>query len=283
MPYRVERSGGCPADKPYALIKKSNGEVVACHASKANANRQIAAIYASEGKVSKGDYAGHPFRGNQWSDAKAVNDYQMNGIQINADLRSGKRTDGPLDTLMHAGPAETLYRTVSNANGYADKLAVNLANGNQITDMAYVSTSRDELTASDMDPVGDGLMLRILLPEGAPRLDMANHETAYDQSEVVLPRQTVLTPTGPIYESNGRKTINVVGSTEVLKASKPKATHIANLDNDKLFFTHYTTVENGLQIPSGYIQTADGATIPVPNIDSLLARGFWVELPPVKS
>jgi hypothetical protein len=173
-------------------------------------------------ELSKGDYVGHPFRGNQWSDDKVVADYQLNGVQVNADLRSGKRSDGPLDTLMHTGPTETLYRTVSNANGAADKLGNELANGASITDLAYVSTSRDELTASDMDPVGDGIMLRISLPEGAPRLDIGNYKTAYDQSEVVLPRQTVLTPTGKMYDSDGRKTIDVVASSKMSKASSQR-------------------------------------------------------------
>lgn len=63
----------------------------------------------------------------------------------------------------------------------------------------------------------------------------------------------------------------------------PSATIIAKLDGDELYFTHYTTVAGSDPIPSGYIRTADGTTIAVPNIDSLLARGFWVELPPIKS
>jgi hypothetical protein len=48
MPWHVDRSGQCPAAKPWAVIKDADGEVVACHTTHAMANRQMAALYASE-------------------------------------------------------------------------------------------------------------------------------------------------------------------------------------------------------------------------------------------
>jgi hypothetical protein len=46
MPWTVARSDECPASKPWAVIRDSNGVIEGCHASEAAANRQRAALYA---------------------------------------------------------------------------------------------------------------------------------------------------------------------------------------------------------------------------------------------
>jgi hypothetical protein len=48
MPYKVEKGHGCPASKPWAVVKKSNNEKIACHETKSGAEAQIRAIEASE-------------------------------------------------------------------------------------------------------------------------------------------------------------------------------------------------------------------------------------------
>lgn len=48
MPWHVAKSASCPASKPYAVIKESDGSVVACHATKESAQHQVAALYANE-------------------------------------------------------------------------------------------------------------------------------------------------------------------------------------------------------------------------------------------
>jgi HK97 family phage prohead protease len=48
VPWHVARSDSCPASKPYAVIKDSDGSVVACHPSERSARRQMAALYAQE-------------------------------------------------------------------------------------------------------------------------------------------------------------------------------------------------------------------------------------------
>ncbi len=48
MPWKVELGHGCPASKPYAVVKQSDGKVEGCHATKADANKQLAALYANE-------------------------------------------------------------------------------------------------------------------------------------------------------------------------------------------------------------------------------------------
>ena len=48
MPYSVEKSNSCPVGRPYAVVKDSDGKVMGCHASKEEAQDQIAAINISE-------------------------------------------------------------------------------------------------------------------------------------------------------------------------------------------------------------------------------------------
>lgn len=48
MPWHVARSDQCPASKPFAVIKDGTSEVEGCHESEDAAQRQMAALYASE-------------------------------------------------------------------------------------------------------------------------------------------------------------------------------------------------------------------------------------------
>jgi len=50
MPYHIGTSASCPASKPYAVIKDSDGKVMGCHATKEGAKAQLAALYANEPK-----------------------------------------------------------------------------------------------------------------------------------------------------------------------------------------------------------------------------------------
>src|SRR5262245_870301 len=48
MPWSVRKTNSCPASKPWGVIKDSDGTVEGCHPTEAAANRQRAALYASE-------------------------------------------------------------------------------------------------------------------------------------------------------------------------------------------------------------------------------------------
>jgi len=50
MPWHVMRTNKCPSDKPWGVIKKGDGKVVGCHTDQADANKQLKALYANEGK-----------------------------------------------------------------------------------------------------------------------------------------------------------------------------------------------------------------------------------------
>jgi len=52
MPWKVEQGHGCPASRPWAVVKTTTGERVACHPTKASAQQQVKALYAKEGQMS---------------------------------------------------------------------------------------------------------------------------------------------------------------------------------------------------------------------------------------
>jgi hypothetical protein len=52
MPWKITHfDSRCPASKPYAVVKKDTGELVACHDSKGSAESQLSALYANEPKM----------------------------------------------------------------------------------------------------------------------------------------------------------------------------------------------------------------------------------------
>src|SRR4030095_12398028 len=48
MPWHVAKSVKCPAAKPWAVIKDSDGSLVACHATESSAETPVKALYATE-------------------------------------------------------------------------------------------------------------------------------------------------------------------------------------------------------------------------------------------
>lgn len=52
MPWHVAKSGSCPDSKPWAVVKDTDGGVVACHATEEEAKKQMAALYANEPSAS---------------------------------------------------------------------------------------------------------------------------------------------------------------------------------------------------------------------------------------
>lgn len=48
MPYTVRKDESCPASKPYAVVKKTDGEVLGCHKSEKQAKAQMVAIQMNE-------------------------------------------------------------------------------------------------------------------------------------------------------------------------------------------------------------------------------------------
>lgn len=53
MPWRVERSASCPASKPFAVVNQDTGRRMGCHATRAAARQQLAALNANEPQAGK--------------------------------------------------------------------------------------------------------------------------------------------------------------------------------------------------------------------------------------
>lgn len=53
MPWTVQKTGRCPASKPWGVIKQTDNSVAGCHPTKAEAQAQQAALYATEGASQK--------------------------------------------------------------------------------------------------------------------------------------------------------------------------------------------------------------------------------------
>jgi len=51
MPWQVQQDDRCPAAKPWAVVKESDGELEGCHPSKEAGLKQAAALYASEASM----------------------------------------------------------------------------------------------------------------------------------------------------------------------------------------------------------------------------------------
>lgn len=51
MPYhKVKKHKSCPTSKPMGVVKDNDGKLMGCHSSDAKANKQLAALYAAEGR-----------------------------------------------------------------------------------------------------------------------------------------------------------------------------------------------------------------------------------------
>jgi hypothetical protein len=49
MPYHVvAESRQCPMARPYAVVKDDDGRIMGCHATRDDANKQLAALNAAE-------------------------------------------------------------------------------------------------------------------------------------------------------------------------------------------------------------------------------------------
>lgn len=98
MPYHAAESAKCPASKPWAAIKNADGKVMGCHATKAGAQKQVAALYANE-----------PGGSSMASNPKPY------GNVTYADPKNGKY---PIDTAAHAKAAWSYINMPKNAAKY---------------------------------------------------------------------------------------------------------------------------------------------------------------------
>ncbi len=168
MPYRIARLSSCPPDRPYAVVLISDNSILGCHADMTSGERQIAAIEISErteaekqqptssavhvntimnpkkrkpkyapSVLLKGDYVGHPFRGNQWTDSSGISRGLASGSASDGDrvdlrgvatIEEARRTGRPLAMLQpenFSAGVQAALRARFEANG----IIKNLLNG----------------------------------------------------------------------------------------------------------------------------------------------------------
>jgi HK97 family phage prohead protease len=107
MPYHAAESAKCPASKPWAAIKDADGKVMGCHASKKDAQKQVAALYANEPGVKMSTDAL-----DLTERAPGSKPY---GNVTYADPKNGKY---PIDTKDHAKAAWSYISMPKNAAKY---------------------------------------------------------------------------------------------------------------------------------------------------------------------
>jgi hypothetical protein len=138
----------------------------------------------------------------------ALANYTQDSFKVNEGLRSGTLKDNPVGHLFKPGGKETVFRTISGPA--AEKVLSQLKDSGKTSDKGNASTSLDPVVAQDMDAMGDGLLLKILVPEGAPRIQVPAGTYDMDQQEIILPPGSVMTLVGdPFVGPDGRWTAEV--------------------------------------------------------------------------
>lgn len=169
---------------------ESTGETVACHATRGGAERQIAAIYASEhdlekeqptssgvhvdtimtvaprkkrklmkfapALVAKGDYVGHPFRGNQWTDSS--------GTSRSTALTGPQNASADLDALMADYPPSIDNEDIT---AYFEEAPTRLAGGLSLVALYRLGGSRGE------EPIPELVMLRAYQRDAFEKINRA--------------------------------------------------------------------------------------------------------------
>jgi hypothetical protein len=83
MPWHIGKSDECPSSKPYAVIKDADNSVAGCHSTREKAEKQLAALYASETKV-------EPMKAEQLTNTK----WRVLAIPFGGPMKGGKDLDG---------------------------------------------------------------------------------------------------------------------------------------------------------------------------------------------
>lgn len=119
MPYHAARRAECPVSEPWAVVKDSDGSILACHPTKEAANAQIAAIHAHENAGRTITFTAGHMRVWQGGSVVASDGPPPN---VEAALESESIADAPIVDL--TGEDELLDGTVQPVGSWEGVLAV---------------------------------------------------------------------------------------------------------------------------------------------------------------
>ena len=100
MPWHiVPESSECPASKPFAVVRDSDGTVEGCHTTREAAKRQMAALYASETRGARPMATKHAVYDAQIKagDGTAGTFSAMVAVYGNVDLQGDRIVEGAFD------------------------------------------------------------------------------------------------------------------------------------------------------------------------------------------
>ena len=206
MPYSIAKGKGCSPSKPWAVVKDTDGTVVACHATRETALAQIRALYASEPALAKARarVLKHPGHADQKVHGRgkstAVESYVKDSNKINSALRRGETPTEVADIDAEMASSSLPEMTVHRAIEFSPSDRAMLpwgrleSAGDTVSDLGFTSTSKDKTAIDDFTPMGfsDRFVMSIRVPAGTKGLDLGGKyglSTGMgDQGEVLLDR-----------------------------------------------------------------------------------------------
>lgn len=130
MPWSVAKSTECSDDTPWAVIKEADGTVEGCHATEADANEQMRALYAQEDETAEADTeaaGGKPSEGTKKDKRLKPNKYEAGaqlddfvtweGVLVVEGIPTGDGREFAPEALTWADPPLTLRWKKEDAHG----------------------------------------------------------------------------------------------------------------------------------------------------------------------
>lgn len=196
----------------------------------------------------KGEAAGHPFRGNQWTgsaggeesmsvpdlsenERKAIEDYKNSSLKVNRDARSGNETDTTraLDSAIQKSTLSTNATVLRGINPNPDRSPLPTREneesgrmeflsdytGMEFSDSGFISTTFSKDIANDFVIPGHAIVFEIDVPRGSKALYISGikeYSGKDNEHELLLPRNTKFSVVGDS-TANGTRTIKVSANT----------------------------------------------------------------------
>lgn len=114
MPWHVEQSGECPASRPWAVVKDSDGTIEGCHASEADAQDQLTALNIAESE-------GRAYEGIDFDPPEGVRNEAQRGLDWRREYGRGGTEVGIARARDLAGGRTISPETAKRMKAYFDR------------------------------------------------------------------------------------------------------------------------------------------------------------------